>query len=63
MMRSMLVLAGLVFGASVASAQQPQPGDKGGPGLALLTAKALVASLEGEQVVDHAVILVRDGKI
>ena len=63
MMRSMLVLAGLVFGAQVASAQQPRPGDKGGPGLALLTAKALVASLEGEQVVDHAVILVRDGKI
>jgi len=38
-------------------------GEPGGPGLALLAAKALTAAYEGEQVVDHAVLLVKDGRI
>jgi imidazolonepropionase-like amidohydrolase len=38
-------------------------GAPGGPGLAVMTAKALVTELDGKQVVDHAVLLVRDGKI
>jgi imidazolonepropionase-like amidohydrolase len=39
------------------------PGERGGAGLALVAAKALVCSWDGEQVVDEAVVLVRDGKI
>lgn len=38
-------------------------GAAGGPGLALRTVKALVAADEGPQVVNHALILVRDGRI
>lgn len=61
-------LRGLLIGfcalfASVAHAQAPAAGSKGGPGLALFTAKALVCSWEGEQFVDHALILVKDGRI
>jgi len=41
----------------------PSPGEKGGPGVALFVAKALTAIWNGEQVVDNAVILVRDGRI
>ena len=41
----------------------PKAGEPGGPGLAILTAKALICSLDGQQVQDHAVVLVRDGKI
>lgn len=39
------------------------PGEPGGPGLAIVAAKALTASLEGHQVIDEAVLLVRDGRI
>jgi imidazolonepropionase-like amidohydrolase len=46
----------LVFGAQ-------QPGTPGGEGLALLAAKALVAELDGRQVVDQALVLVSEGKI
>ncbi|MBI1382609.1 MAG: amidohydrolase family protein [Planctomycetaceae bacterium] len=65
-------LAGAAFAAPQAQSMQPglppQPttpkaGEPGGPGLAILTAKALICSLEGQQVQDHAVVLVRDGKI
>lgn len=38
-------------------------GEVGAPGLALLTRKALTVPLEGEQYVDNAVVLVKDGKI
>ncbi len=38
-------------------------GSVGGPGLAILSAKVLSVPLEGPQVVDHALLLVRDGKI
>ena len=63
---------GMICGpAGELTAKQPQaeaaraaePGTPGGPGLALLAAKALTCAFEGEQVVDNAVLLVRDGKI
>ena len=38
-----------------------EPGAEGG--LAILTKKALCVPLEGQQVVNNAVILIRDGKI
>jgi len=39
------------------------PGAPGGPGLAIRASKALVAELDGRQVVDDALLLVRDGRI
>jgi len=55
----------LLVAAPFAAAQetQPAPGELGGPGLALFASKALVASWEGEQVIDQALLLVRDGKV
>jgi imidazolonepropionase-like amidohydrolase len=41
----------------------PAAGMPGGAGLALVAAKALVMPFEGPQVVDNAVVLVRDGLI
>jgi len=41
----------------------PDPGSRGAPGLALRTAKALLATWEGPQVVDNATVLIKDGKI
>ncbi len=41
----------------------PAAGAAGGAGLALRAAKALTVPLEGPQVVDNAIVLVRDGKI
>jgi len=41
----------------------PQAGALGGPGLALLAAKVLAVPYEGPQVIDRAVVLVKDGKI
>jgi imidazolonepropionase-like amidohydrolase len=41
----------------------PAPGAKDGPGLALMVRKALTAIWNGTQVVDNALILVRDGRI
>jgi imidazolonepropionase-like amidohydrolase len=38
-------------------------GEVGGRGLALRAAKALTASMEGEAFVDHAVLLIKDGRI
>lgn len=38
-------------------------GEPGGVGLAILTQKALVVPLEGAQVINHAMILVREGLI
>jgi imidazolonepropionase-like amidohydrolase len=49
--------------AVVAAPRAPQAGEKGGPGLALLAKKALAVPFEGAQVVDNAVLLVKDGKI
>jgi imidazolonepropionase-like amidohydrolase len=45
------------------TANPAAPGERGGRGLALLTAKALTVPLEGEQFIDGAVILVKDGLI
>ena len=41
----------------------PDPGSRGAAGLALKTAKALIASWDGPQVIDNAIVLVKDGKI
>ena len=39
------------------------PGERGGEGLAILAAKALTVPFEGQQFVDNAVVLIKDGKI
>ena len=57
------VLALLAVPAAHDAPAATPAGEPGGPGLAILTAKALVAELDGRQVVDNAVVLVRDGKI
>ncbi|MFT7484378.1 MAG: imidazolonepropionase-like amidohydrolase [Candidatus Paceibacteria bacterium] len=54
--------------ASIAAAQasaraSATPGEPGGRGLAILTAKALTVPLEGVQYIDNAVVLVKDGLI
>jgi imidazolonepropionase-like amidohydrolase len=61
----MVLLASLLTVAQVAApaAGDPVAGERGGPGLALLARKALVVPMEGPQVVDNAVLLVRDGRI
>jgi imidazolonepropionase-like amidohydrolase len=41
----------------------PAAGEVDGPGLALRARKALAVPLDGEQVIDNAVLLVKDGKI
>jgi imidazolonepropionase-like amidohydrolase len=58
-------IALIALGAGDALAQAPAPaaGAKGGQGLALRTVKALIASWDGPQVIDHAVVLVHNGKI
>jgi imidazolonepropionase-like amidohydrolase len=47
--------------------EAPKPmlvaGEKGGPGLAIKTRKALTVPLQGEQYIDNAIIIVKDGKI
>ena len=48
---------------SVAAQEAGEPGTPGGPGLAIRARKALTAAFEGEQVVDNAVLLVKDGLI
>ncbi len=55
------MLAATSLLALVASGQEP--GTPGGGGLALLATKALVAELDGRQVVDQAVVLVAEGVI
>jgi len=63
-MRLVRLLA-VVLCAAPALAQDdaPRPGERGGPGLALRVRKALTVPLEGPQVVDNALLLVRDGRI
>ena len=48
---------------AVASDVAVAAGEVGGPGLALRARKALLATREGPGVVDHALALVRDGRI
>jgi imidazolonepropionase-like amidohydrolase len=38
-------------------------GERGGAGLALIATKALTSAWEGEQVIDHPILLVKDGLI
>lgn len=47
------------------SSSAQQAGERGGPGLALVAAKALIApwDIAEEQFLDHAVVFVKDGKI
>lgn len=53
--------------SAVAFAQEPsatpKAGERGGAGLALLAQKALTAQYEGEQALDDALVLVKDGRI
>jgi imidazolonepropionase-like amidohydrolase len=55
------LLLGLIGLVSIATAQAP--GTVGGPGLAILARKALIAELNGRSVVNNAVLLVREGKL
>jgi imidazolonepropionase-like amidohydrolase len=57
-MRLFLSLLGL---CALAPAQEA--GTVGGPGLALLTRKAMTAELDGVSVIDNAVLLIKDGKL
>lgn len=57
------LLATVLFAAPASGDAAPAAGARGGPGLALLARKALVVPMEGPQVVDNAVLLVRDGRI
>lgn len=59
-----LVLVGLI-GSSLAHASTLNAGASGAPGLAIKCAKALVVSPDPDdvQVVDHAYVLLKDGKI
>ena len=45
------------------SAASAEPGEPGGKGLAIKTAKALTVPLDGQQFVDNAIVLIRDGLI
>jgi imidazolonepropionase-like amidohydrolase len=58
-----LALALLALQSSTEGERLPGPGEKGGVGLALLAAKILAVPYQGQQVVDHGVVLVKDGKI
>ncbi|MCE9595353.1 MAG: amidohydrolase family protein [Planctomycetes bacterium] len=61
-----LLIAALALTTTTAHAQTgeaPKAGERGAPGLAIRTAKALTAKWEGECVIDHALVLVKDGKI
>ena len=63
MVRSKLVAALLACAFLAPAASSQEPGTEGGPGLALRARKVLTAAWEGEQVVNNAVLLVRDGMI
>ena len=59
-----LTLSAVALGQeSTSGSAVPDPGSRGAPGLALRTAKALIATWDGPQVVDNATVLVKDGKI
>ena len=72
MVRTALVALVILCAAAFGQAQAPTvlkltpgplAGEKGGPGLALRTRKALTVPLEGVQHIDDAIILIKDGKI
>jgi imidazolonepropionase-like amidohydrolase len=64
-LRAALLLCALLLGAgrATASGGSAGPGELGGSGLALRAAKILTVARTGPAVVDHGVLLVRDGKI
>ena len=51
------------FAAAGEVGEAPAAGTPGGPGLALKAAKALAVPWKGPQVVDNAVVLIKDGRI
>jgi imidazolonepropionase-like amidohydrolase len=57
------LLAGAASASSVSTAERNGPGSSGAPGLALLSSKIVTCALEGPQVVDNGVLLVKDGLI
>lgn len=59
--RAFVALAAAHVLAAPSEAQAP--GERGGPGLALIARKALVAAWQGAQVVDAPLLLVKDGVI
>ena len=64
MRRALLPLCALYLAAAPAFADDSIPaGQIGGPGLALRAAKVVTAAATGAQVLDHAVVLVKDGRI
>ncbi|MFT5050695.1 MAG: imidazolonepropionase-like amidohydrolase [Chlamydiales bacterium] len=60
-----ILACGAPLGASPRGTDAPwrSAGAPGGRGLALIAAKALTAELDGPGFIDHAVVLVRDGRI
>jgi imidazolonepropionase-like amidohydrolase len=58
-----LAAAGGLAAPSQARASGQAPGERGGPGLALIARKALVAAWHGVTVVDGPLLLVKDGSI
>lgn len=62
-LRKALAAGALTLVGAAPAVGVQEAGAPGGPGLAILTQKALLVPLEGQQVQDHAVILVRDGLI
>lgn len=64
MRRALLPLCALYLAAAPAFADDSIPaGQIGGPGLALRAAKVVTAAATGPQVLDHAVVLVKGGRI
>ena len=63
----MLATVGLLLGALGTTPPPPamnaEAGAVGGPGLAMRAAKVLTCVFDGPQVIDHGIVLVRDGKI
>jgi imidazolonepropionase-like amidohydrolase len=49
--------------AAAASETERAPGERGGPGLAIVAAKVLTCAQAGPQVVDNAVLILKDGVI
>jgi len=62
---SQQVEAGRVGTVPASSSKSPtaEPGEPGGKGLAIKAAKVLTVPMEGQQFIDNAVVLVRDGLI
>lgn len=65
-MLARLALAATLLPGVLATAEDPlavAAGEVGGPGLAIRCSKAITSALEGPAVINHALVLVRDGQI